>query len=174
MKKIAILCVLLSLMFFYCGISMDEHNKLKKELDAVKAENLKLKKQVDFKPDLIDPIRSLNKRFMKAFKNGNASGVASLYTENGQLLPPNGDSVTGKDGIQSAWQGAMDMGIKIIKLHTVEIKGVQNIAYEVGQYTLLGEGDKIIETGKYIVIWKQENGQWKMHRDIWNSSLPAK
>jgi hypothetical protein len=31
----------------------------------------------------------------------------------------------------------------------------------------------ILDTGKYIVIWKRENGAWKWHRDIWNSSRPA-
>jgi ketosteroid isomerase-like protein len=27
--------------------------------------------------------------------------------------------------------------------------------------------------GKYIVLWKKENGKWKLHRDISNSDLPA-
>jgi ketosteroid isomerase-like protein len=30
-----------------------------------------------------------------------------------------------------------------------------------------------VDQGKYIVIWKQDGGQWKLHRDIFNSSLPA-
>ena len=29
-----------------------------------------------------------------------------------------------------------------------------------------------MDSGKFIVIWKQEGGQWKLHRDIWNSSMP--
>jgi len=31
----------------------------------------------------------------------------------------------------------------------------------------------VLDKGKYIVIWKQEEGQWKLHRDIFNSSMPA-
>jgi ketosteroid isomerase-like protein len=30
-----------------------------------------------------------------------------------------------------------------------------------------------MDRGKYIVVWKDEGGKWKLHRDIWNSSLPA-
>jgi hypothetical protein len=31
----------------------------------------------------------------------------------------------------------------------------------------------VLDQGKYIVIWKREKGQWKLHRDIFNSSVPA-
>ncbi|MCG6957208.1 MAG: hypothetical protein LJF04_14560 [Gemmatimonadetes bacterium] len=26
--------------------------------------------------------------------------------------------------------------------------------------------------GKCVVIWKNEDGAWKLHRDIWTSSVP--
>jgi len=43
---------------------------------------------------------------------------------------------------------------------------------ETGKYELF-VGDKVsAEKGKFIVIWKEENGKWKMHRDIWNSDAP--
>jgi ketosteroid isomerase-like protein len=67
----------------------------------------------------------------------------------------------------------MDMGIKEVKLEIVEIEAYGDIAIEVSKYTLQGEGGQALDTGKYIVIWKQEGGQWKLHRDIFNSSMPA-
>ena len=30
----------------------------------------------------------------------------------------------------------------------------------------------MLDEGKYIVIWKREAGQWKLHRDILNRSMP--
>ena len=24
--------------------------------------------------------------------------------------------------------------------------------------------------GRYVVVWKRQNGHWKIHRDIWNSA----
>jgi ketosteroid isomerase-like protein len=65
------------------------------------------------------------------------------------------------------------MGITAAKLETVEVEGYGNTANEVGTYTLQGAGSQVLDTGKYVVIWKQETGQWKLHRDIWNSSRPA-
>ena len=62
---------------------------------------------------------------------------------------------------------------KSAKLEIVEVEGMGGTAYEVGKYTLYAEGDQMLDTGKYVVIWKkQEDGQWKLHRDIWNTSMP--
>nr|NIO33253.1 DUF4440 domain-containing protein [Gemmatimonadota bacterium] len=31
-----------------------------------------------------------------------------------------------------------------------------------------------VEQGKYLVVWKRgEDGNWKLHADIWNTSMPA-
>jgi ketosteroid isomerase-like protein len=109
------------------------------------------------------------------YKDATASPVrpAAAYTTNAQVFPPNSDVIAGLPGIQTFWQGAMHMGIKAVKLETLEVDGAGQMAHEVGRYTLQGEGDQVIDAGKYVVIWQQEGGQWKLHRDIWNSSQPT-
>jgi ketosteroid isomerase-like protein len=67
----------------------------------------------------------------------------------------------------------MDMGIKTAKLETIELEGQGDAALEVGKYTLSGEGGMVIDSGKFIVVWKKQGGKLKLHRDIWNSSMPA-
>jgi len=64
-------------------------------------------------------------------------------------------------------------GIKSARLETVEAEGHGDTAIEIGKYTLSWEAGNVMDRGKYVVIWKQEGGQWKLHRDIWNSSLSA-
>jgi uncharacterized protein (TIGR02246 family) len=118
-------------------------------------------------------IAAANERFMAAFNGGDAAGVAALYTEDGRLLPPNADVMAGKKAIQAFWQGAMDMGITSALLKIVEVEGHGDTAIEVSQYTLGGAGGQVLDQGKYIVIWKREHGDWKLHRDIFNSSMPA-
>jgi hypothetical protein len=41
-----------------------------------------------------------------------------------------------------------------------------------GFYTMFGPEGKMMDTGKYVVIWKREEGQWKYNRDIANTSMP--
>ncbi len=123
--------------------------------------------------DVHDAIVAADETFMTTFSRGDAAGIAALYTENGQFLPPNSDFVTGKQAIQATFQAFMDMGIKAIKLETIEVEGYGDTASEVGRYTLEGEGGQVLDHGKFIVIWKREAGQWKLHRDIINTSMPA-
>lgn len=120
-----------------------------------------------------DAIAVANENFMAAFKRGDAAGLAALYTGNGQVLPPNSDFVTGKEAIQAFWQTLFDMGIKGLKLEIVEVEGTGDTAIEVSKYTIHGEEGQELDKGKYIVIWKQKEGQWKLHRDIYNSSMLA-
>jgi len=123
--------------------------------------------------EIRDVIAAASERFMAVFSRGDAAGVAASYTEDGQVLPPNNDAIAGQQGIRTFWQGAMQMGIKAVKLESIEVEGSGHTAYEVGRYTLQHEGGQVLDTGKYVVIWKHEAGQWKVHRDIWNSSRPA-
>ncbi len=118
-------------------------------------------------------ILSGTKKFMAAFNQKNVAALAKLYAKGGQLLPPGREIVTGREGIQAFWQGALDMGLVEVKLDTVEVEGHRETAIEVGKYTLLAAGGQVADAGKYLVIWKLEGRSWKLHRDIWNSSQPS-
>ncbi len=120
-----------------------------------------------------DAITAANKQFMAAIGRGDAAAVAQLYTEHGQVLPPQSEPLTGRPAIKAFWQGAIDMGIKACKLESVEVVQDGNAVQEVGRYTLEAAGGQVADRGKYIVIWHREGEQWKLHRDIWNTSQPA-
>lgn len=120
-----------------------------------------------------DTVLEANKVFMDRYRRGEAARMAELYTEDGQVLPPNADFVTGRTEIQALWQGLMDMGIKEVNLETGEVEARDDTAYEVSTYKLLDANGQTLDRGKYIVIWKLEDGDWMLHRDIFNSSMPA-
>ena len=120
-----------------------------------------------------DAIVAADDQFMAAFNSGDAAGVAALSTDQGQLLPPNADFMVGKEAIQAFWQGAMDMGIAAAKIEILEVEGHGDTAIEVSKYTLHAQGGEELDAGKFIVIWKRVGGEWKLHRDIFNSSVPT-
>ena len=44
---------------------------------------------------------------------------------------------------------------------------VGDLAYDTGHFTATGLDGSILNTGKWIVIWKRESsGNWKIHRDF--------
>jgi ketosteroid isomerase-like protein len=76
-----------------------------------------------------DAIVAANERLMGAFSRRDAAGVAAAYTANGQVLPPNSDVIVGQQGIQMFWQDAMHMGIKTVKLETIEVESCGHTAH---------------------------------------------
>jgi len=135
------------------------------------------KKEVRKMVDLRAEIASANKSFMEAFNRGDTAGVAAHYTKEARALPPNAETVVGRQAIRAMWQGAMDMGVKEAKLETVELTPMgEKAACEIGRYTLKiqpEEGVTVTDTGKYVVIWKHDGESWKLDTDIWNSNMPA-
>jgi uncharacterized protein (TIGR02246 family) len=120
--------------------------------------------------DVLGEIRSANQNFEKNFADRNAKAMASLYTSDGILLPPGAAMQKGTDAIANFWQMVMDLGIKTAHLETVEAEQEGEIAIEMGRYELGGANGQRLDHGKYIVIWKREDGQLKLHKDIWNTS----
>ncbi len=120
-----------------------------------------------------DAIVAAEKQFMTAFSNSDDAALAALYTEDAKLMPSNSDFVSGNEAVRAFWKSVFDMGIKKATLETLEVEGMGDTAYEVGKYTLFIEGEQVADSGKYVIIWKMVNGQWKLHRDIWNTSMPA-
>lgn len=119
-------------------------------------------------------IEASNEKFGAFIAKGDAAGIASLYTANARLFPPDTEIVEGRQAIQSFWQAFLASGVTGGQLETLDVEEAgDNLAREVGTYTaqIQQEMDNVTVRGKYVVIWKQEAGSWKMDVDIWNDTL---
>jgi len=58
---------------------------------------------------------------------------------------------------------------------TIDVWGNGDLLAEEGTASLFDQKGTELDHAKYLVVWKKENGQWKLFRDIWNSDrAPAK
>ena len=74
----------------------------------------------------------------------------------------------GRDAIAGFWDGAArQLGVKRVKLSTVDLQPLGDGAYEIGRATLSLANDQSVEV-KYVVVWRRENDRWCWHVDIWN------
>jgi len=117
-------------------------------------------------------IDATNKSFMDALAKGDSVAVANFYTEDAKFMGPNGPSVAGRTNIQSVIGGFIKGGVTKLVLTATEVWGDENFIGEEGVMTLSTTDGKPVDKGKYIVLWKKEGGQWKLHRDMFNSDLP--
>jgi ketosteroid isomerase-like protein len=78
--------------------------------------------------------------------------------------------VSGRENIKNFWKAAIEgMNVAAVKLETVDFEPLGDTGIEIGRATLtFAAADAPPATVKYVVVWKQEEGRWKWHIDIWN------
>ena len=100
-------------------------------------------------------ISDTNNRFLDALSRGDSAGCASIYTEDGKVMPTGSPTVAGREAVQQFWQAVIDMGAKGATLQTVDLDEQGDTAIESGAYTLDIEpdgADPIKDIGKYVVV----------------------
>ena len=117
-------------------------------------------------------IDSSNTKISEQFSAGDSTALASHYWPDAELLLSNMETIQGKD-ILPAWGELTRMGIKEFLFSTTDITGNSQFIIETGNYTMNDANKNLVDRGKYVVVWQQRNGEWKLYRDIGNTSLPV-
>ena len=117
-------------------------------------------------------IAASNKIFGASFATGDSVAFANCYTSDGCIYNANMPRVCGPAGIQSFLSMGYKSGLRNVVLTTEEVMGGKDAVVETGTYEVFIANNVSVEKGKFVVAWKEENGKWKMHRDIWNSDAP--
>ena len=116
-------------------------------------------------------INASNLAFGQTFAKNDSVAFVNMYTSDACIMPSNLPKMCGREAIGTFFSQGVKMGIRNIVPSSVEVMGSNDTVIETGTYDMQVEGGKSIDKGKYIVIWKQEDGKWKMYRDIWNSDV---
>ena len=151
----SICIVACSFLLFSCNNAAKTESASSFNLDSVKA-----------------AIEASNKVYGECFATGDSTKFANSYTADACINPPNMPRICGTQAITGFFNGAVKMGIKGLKVTTEEVIGAEGSVAEVGKYELMGDKGASLDKGKFIVVWKNDNGKWKMHRDVWNSDNP--
>ncbi len=117
-------------------------------------------------------IEEANKNFMALVAAGDSVGLANSYTIDAKFMSAGAPSVVGRADIQTAMSNIVKSGITGVDLRLENVYGTEDLIAEEGELTLF-VGDEAVAVEKYIVLWKKEDGRWKLFRDIFNSNLPA-
>lgn len=110
--------------------------------------------------------------WQSAFESGDSAALAALYTVDGSVLPPNAEAVTGRSEIEAFWNDFSAAGLGgVIVDSEADARG--DLGYKGGRYTITDTDGNTVDEGKYIEIWRRVDGNWQLHRDIFNSDRPA-
>lgn len=122
-------------------------------------------------------IRSQVARWLDLIKAKDAAAIAQMYTEDGAFMPPNAAIGKGRKAIEQNWAAMMSTpGFDLtFAPEQIVVSSSGDMALDRGTYRLAvaPEGAEQIDTGKYVVVWRKVDGEWKAAADIINSDLPA-
>jgi uncharacterized protein (TIGR02246 family) len=118
-------------------------------------------------------IHQLSRQFSAAYLRGDAAAMADLYTADAVIFPEQMDQITGRDAIRRYWTLGPGRRVTRHVARPTRIVVDGEHAYDYGTFEIAGERDGTAWgpfRGKYVIVWRRENGRWRMQLDIWNSS----
>lgn len=119
----------------------------------------------------IAQILSNTKKFSSYVMNDEYEKIGSSYTSDAKIFPNRTKIIEGTQAIKAYWKHPQDVSITYHKITQSEIKILGNEAYDYGYYegeTTKANGEIISWKGKYVIVWRKVDDQWKMYLDIWN------
>ncbi|MEE9135169.1 MAG: nuclear transport factor 2 family protein [Gammaproteobacteria bacterium] len=122
-------------------------------------------------PTDLEGLKAMQDVWQSAFDAKDPARLAAIYAEDGALLPPNSERISGRAAIEAYWAEFQASGIGA-EITDTEVYAHSDIGYSVGTLVATDAGGATLDEGKYVVIWRNVDGEWQIHRDIWNSSLP--
>jgi ketosteroid isomerase-like protein len=97
----------------------------------------------------------------------NFDALDRVYTADARILPPGAPMISGREGIKQFWAAAVQaLDAKSCVLSSVDVMPAGDGVVEIGKADITsGSGQMDV---KYVVYWREEDGAWKWHVDIWN------
>jgi ketosteroid isomerase-like protein len=117
-------------------------------------------------------IDEANRQFVDLFNKSDSVGLANMFTVDGKSMEPNEPSFVGRENIQTHYSLVMNAGANKLGLRTLGLWGDEKMLAEEGEFSFSDSNGNQLDIGKYIVLWKKEDGKWKLFRDCYNSDLP--
>jgi ketosteroid isomerase-like protein len=131
--------------------------------------------------DDLAAITAFNERYLGAINDEDIAALSALTTDGHVMLPPNQEPVVGKAANDAMNGGAFENYEFSETWRPVETVIDGDLAFQRGTFTTIAtpkEGgrdrlDRLEVNGSFLRIYqRQANGEWRMTRDMFNSSTP--
>lgn len=123
-----------------------------------------------------EAIRALDRQWQAAVDAKDVRAAAAFFAPDGIQMPANGPMIVGREGIEawfSEWLVAPEVS-NSFEPDVIEVAASGDLAYDRGTYRFVLDSPdgRIEDVGKYVVVWRKIDGEWKAVLDISNSDLP--
>lgn len=117
-------------------------------------------------------IATSNQLWGQAFVKGDSASFIGLYHPEARIYPPNMAMLNSRTDLGRMLAGVPGSGIQSATVTTTDLVASGDLVIETGTFEMR-DASKVVDRGKYLAVWKQDNGRWRIYRDIWNSDIPG-
>jgi uncharacterized protein (TIGR02246 family) len=123
-------------------------------------------------------IKTLDAEWAKAARARDIDRVVSFYAKDGSVAWPGDKAAKGHANIRARWEDAYKQTPELwldFKPTHIEIAKGGNMAVDFGvvYFAPNAKPDDPQNVAKYLVVWKRENGAWKVLYDCYNMNGAA-
>jgi ketosteroid isomerase-like protein len=128
------------------------------------------KKEPEFGLSDQQAMRAATTTLETSFNAKDIEKILTLYTDNSVFMPPNKPLLRGRESLKQFYDGLLKSGSKDLKLTPTDVAGHGPLAYESGSYSMMN--GEVHDRGKYLFIFRNMSGTWKIEYTSWSSDLP--
>ena len=114
-----------------------------------------------------NPIVARMTALAAAFNAGDANAVALFYSKDAAILAPGQTRIINDAGIYFHFKQALQLGAGNMRFNILEIR-------QHGPETAIAIGEVLTEVDgkdigtRYMHVWQLEEGEWRIHRDLYH------
>lgn len=118
-------------------------------------------------------IAQQNVRFTSAHVAGDVATIDSMFTSDAKSYPPGAGAVTGLTALHDFTVEYIKGGVTEFREETTDFYGNAEYVVDAGTYVVTYGPAHVTERGKYLNVWTQVEGRWKIKANMWNTDAPA-
>ncbi|MGD8306874.1 MAG: nuclear transport factor 2 family protein [Ignavibacteria bacterium] len=109
-------------------------------------------------------IESRTAQYAKYLLEGDSVSIAALYAGDGMLGCTRGEEIISKVG---GWiRSDIENDSRHLTFKTITLNADGNLLIETGTAEARSDAGELKYTFRYLCVWKEEDGVWKLYRDI--------
>jgi ketosteroid isomerase-like protein len=118
----------------------------------------------------IKEIEQRNEIFLNALRTGDSIALGNFYTADAKIFNTGSPTTDGRDAIVKFYGRSIRAGINNCAIITTGVWGSDNnLVVEEGTIDFLLSNGKTAAKGRYLLVWKRENGVLRIFRDSFSS-----
>ncbi len=118
-------------------------------------------------------LKAAGARWAEAYNRDDVEAIASMYTDDAALLPEGSEAVVGRGAILEFFKKMKSSQTPDnVSFRNFEFYGASPEITEVSEVVLRHREGEIKAVGKQVLVRILEDGEWKIHRDIWTFNGP--